>query len=65
MNVLGYVRNVTSFGAFVDIGVGPSGLIHISKMGGKKVELGNKVEVQIANINMEQQRISLLLLNIL
>jgi uncharacterized protein len=28
------VRNVTHFGAFVDVGVGVDGLVHVSKMNG-------------------------------
>ena len=32
--VSGVVRNVTHFGAFVDVGVGTDGLVHVSKMKG-------------------------------
>ena len=61
----GHVRNVTSFGAFVDIGVGDDGLIHTSKMRMRKLELGNIVKVMILNIEMGRKRIGLDLLEVL
>ena len=33
----GRVNNVTHFGAFVDIGIGINGLIHVTKMRGEKL----------------------------
>jgi uncharacterized protein len=36
---LGVVRNVTHFGAFVDVGVGVDGLIHVSKMRGNTLSV--------------------------
>ena len=62
LNSAGAVGNVTSFGAFVDIGVGPNGLIHTSGMNGQKVEVGDRVEVRILDVQPERNRISLLLL---
>lgn len=62
----GTVRNVVDFGAFVDIGVGTDGLVHISKMTkkrGKKpyelVEVGDILEVEIIDLDQERKRISL------
>ena len=71
-NILtGKVTNVTHFGAFVDVGVGQNGLIHTSKMkpvnmNGKSVlELGDKVEVKVINLEKSKNRIGLELLKIL
>ena len=43
----GRVSNVTHFGAFVDVGLEKDGLIHISKMKGRELCLGNKVRVNV------------------
>ena len=55
----GVVRNVTTFGAFVDIGVGKCGLLHISKFMGQTFGPGDKVHCKIGNV--QNDRISLLL----
>jgi small subunit ribosomal protein S1 len=63
----GKVRNLTSFGAFVEIEPGIDGLIHISDMSWTKrvqhpsevVKKGDAVDVVILNIDAEQKRISL------
>lgn len=62
----GVVRNVTSFGAFVDLGVHHDGLVHISQMSHKftkdptqVVSVGDMVEVKIIGIDVEKERISL------
>lgn len=61
----GRVENCTHFGAFVDIGVGRSGLIHTSNMnwrvmnGKRSLELGDRVEVAIMSVELSSQRISL------
>ncbi len=60
----GVVTNVTSFGAFVDIGVGPNGLIHVSQMGSRKPELGNRVDVKVVSVEKQRKRIGLKLLDI-
>ncbi|KAK7082641.1 Nucleic acid binding [Halocaridina rubra] len=57
----GSVRNVTHFGAFVDCGLGRDGLIHVSRMNGMRLELGNIVEVSVLSIEREHSRISLML----
>src|SRR6266540_1307611 len=63
----GKVRNLTSFGAFVEIEPGIDGLIHISDMSWTKrvqhpsevVKKGDTVEVVILNVDAENKRISL------
>ena len=69
MQLKGTVRNVVDFGAFVDIGVKRNGLIHISKMGTgyvrnphDKVAVGDVVDVQIDDVDINRGRISLSLL---
>ena len=65
--ISGKVRNLTSFGAFVEIEPGIDGLIHISDMSWTKrvqhpseiVKKGDTVEVVILNIDPENKRISL------
>ncbi len=65
----GTVRNVTDFGAFVDIGLKNDGLIHISKMGKsrisspyEKVAVGDIISVQVIEIDHERQKVSLSLI---
>lgn len=65
--ITGKVRNLTSFGAFVEIEPGIDGLIHISDMSWTKrvqhpsevVKKGDTVDVVILNIDSENKRISL------
>jgi small subunit ribosomal protein S1 len=65
--ISGKVRNLTSFGAFVEIEPGIDGLIHISDMSWTKrvqhpseiVKKGDTVDVMILNIDPENRRISL------
>lgn len=61
----GVVKNITDYGAFVDLG-GIDGLLHVTDMSWKRinhpsqiVEVGQEVEVQIIKINPDSQRISL------
>ena len=61
----GVVKNITDYGAFVDLG-GIDGLLHVTDMSYKRVnhpsemiEIGQTVTVQIVRINEETQRISL------
>jgi len=61
----GRVTNVTHFGAFVDIGLGTNGLVHSSKMRGNKMELGQRLEVKVLNIEMAKKRIGLEVVRIL
>lgn len=55
------MRNVTHFGAFVDVGLGNDGLVHVTKMAGVRLELGNIVEVSVISIEKERGRIGLML----
>ena len=55
----GRVTNVTHFGAFVDIGLGTAGLVHSTKMRGNKMELGQRLEVKVLNIDQAKKRIGL------
>ncbi|KWV93203.1 30S ribosomal protein S1 [Erythrobacter sp. YT30] len=61
----GVVKNITDYGAFVDLG-GIDGLLHVTDMSYKRVNhpseviaIGDTVTVQIVRINSETQRISL------
>jgi len=61
----GVVKNITDYGAFVDLG-GIDGLLHVTDMSYKRVnhpseviEIGQTVTVQIVRINEDTQRISL------
>lgn len=71
MRLMGTIRNVVDFGAFVDIGVKRNGLIHISQMGQEfvrdphdKVAVGDVVEVEVLNVDVERGRIGLALVEI-
>lgn len=66
MQLQGVVRNVVDFGAFVDIGVKEDGLIHISKLSkqfikhpSQVVAVGDIVEVEVINLDLEKSRIGL------
>ena len=66
MVLKGKVRNITDFGAFVDIGVGTDGLVHVSEISDKFVknphdELTNSqvVSVRIIEIDKKKERIGL------
>lgn len=66
MVLKGKVRNITDFGAFVDIGVGIDGLVHVSEISDKFVknphdELTNSqvVSVRIIEIDKKKERIGL------
>jgi len=65
--IVGKVRNITNFGAFVEVEEGIDGLIHISDMSWTKrinypsevLKKGEEVEAVILNIDKENQRLSL------
>ena len=65
--ITGIVRNLTSFGAFVEVEPGIDGLVHISDMSWTRrvqhpseiVRKGAEVEVVVLNIDPDQKRISL------
>ena len=64
MILTGTIRNVTDFGAFVDIGVKHDGLVHISEMSDKFVKnpseivsVGDVVKVKVIDIDKERQKV--------
>lgn len=66
MILTGTVRNISDFGAFVDIGVHQDGLVHKSQMSHKfvkhpldVVKLNDIVDVKVIDIDIERNRISL------
>jgi len=68
----GVVARLTPFGAFVTIGEGVDGLVHISRLGAGKrishprevVKEGEKVEVKIETVDRENKRLSLSLADV-
>lgn len=66
MELEGTVRNVVDFGAFVDIGVGQDGLVHISKLASRFVKhpmdvvsVGDVVTVWVDDVDVKRNRIAL------
>lgn len=66
MILTGTVRNVTGFGAFIDIGIKNSALVHISELSDKFVKnpmdiisAGDIVKVRVINIDLEKGKVSL------
>jgi uncharacterized protein len=66
MKLKGTVRNVASFGAFVDIGLHDDGLLHISKMSKSFVKnptdvvnVGDIIDVYVCDINKEKEKVNL------
>lgn len=62
----GTVLNVVDFGAFVDVGLSDSGLVHISQLSNdyvrdphQLVSVGDQVQVWVASIDPERRRVSL------
>ncbi len=69
MELTGTVQNVVEFGAFVDIGLHESGLIHISRMNDRFVRdahtclvIGDIVKVWVVEVDTNRRRISLSML---
>ncbi|MEM0954374.1 MAG: 30S ribosomal protein S1 [Pseudomonadota bacterium] len=65
MSVKGIVKNLTDYGAFVDLG-GVDGLLHITDMAWKRikhpseiVEVGQEIDVKILKFDRERNRVSL------
>jgi uncharacterized protein len=66
MILKGTVRNVTDFGAFVDIGLKEAGLVHVSELADKfvkhpldVVKVGENISVRVIGVDKRRQRIAL------
>lgn len=62
----GVVTNVTAFGAFVDVGVGQDGLVHVSRLSDRFVRepsevvaAGQRLPVKVMDVDGQRKRISL------
>jgi len=69
MELMGTVRNVIDFGAFVDIGVHQDGLVHISRMSNRfikhpaeVVKVGDVIKVWVVEVDPKKKRIALTML---
>ena len=69
MELMGTVRNVIDFGAFVDIGVHQDGLVHISRMANRYikhpaevVKVGDVIKVWVVEVDAKKKRIALTML---
>jgi len=68
MELIGTVRNIIDFGAFVDIGVHQDGLVHISQISSNYIKhpsdvlkVGDTVKVKVLGVDLVKQKISLTL----
>lgn len=66
MELMGTVRNVIDFGAFIDIGVHQDGLVHISQISDRYIKhpsevlkVGDIVKVWVLSVDTKKKRISL------
>lgn len=64
--VEGRVANIVNYGAFVDLGGGVSGLLHVSELAWHRVEhpskvlsVGEELEVEIQEVDVDRERVSL------
>lgn len=62
----GVVNNITNFGAFVDIGLKESGLLHVSQISDEfvenpldKLKVGETIKVRVTEVDKDRKRISL------
>ena len=69
MELMGTVRNVIDFGAFIDIGVHQDGLVHISRISNRFIKhpsealkVGDIVKVWVVEVDLKKQRIALTML---
>ena len=70
MELIGTVRNVVDFGAFVDIGVHQDGLVHLSEITDRYIrhpsdvlEVGQTVTVWVKDVDVKKNRIGLTMKN--
>ncbi len=68
MELKGTVRNVASFGAFVDIGIKNDGLLHISKISKKFIKhptevlsVGDIITCYVEEIMLDKEKVALTL----
>jgi len=66
MKLEGTVRNITDFGAFIDVGIHESGLVHISKMSKRRIahpseimKVGDIVSVWVIEADINRKRLAL------
>lgn len=66
MKLTGLVKNITNFGAFVDIGIKEAGLVHVSEISNtfiqhpsEKLKLNQRVEVKVIGLDLPRKRIQL------
>jgi uncharacterized protein len=66
MEIVGKVRNVIDFGAFIDIGVHQDGLVHISEITDRYIrhpsevlKVGQIVQVRVKEVDVKKNRIGL------
>lgn len=66
MELPGIVNNITDFGAFVDLGIHESGLVHLSQIADKFIrhpsealQLNQHVKVRVIDVDVNRRRISL------
>lgn len=66
MKLEGTVRNITDFGAFIDVGIHESGLVHISKMSKRRInhpseimKVGDIVSVWVIETDINRKRLAL------
>lgn len=66
MRLVGTVRNVVDFGAFVDLGMKEDGLVHVSRMADRFVKnphdvvaVGDRVDVEVVEVDTKRRRIGL------
>ena len=52
----GSVKNVTHFGAFMDISVGKDALLHQSQFQGSKISVGQRLQVSVKSIELQKER---------
>ncbi|MGB7423381.1 MAG: 30S ribosomal protein S1, partial [Ornithinimicrobium sp.] len=62
----GVVSSIVNFGSFVDLGGGVDGLVHVSELSwkhidhpGEVVEVGDEVTVEVLDVDMDRERVSL------
>lgn len=63
---VGVVNNITNFGAFVDLGIKESGLLHVSQISDEfisdpmeKLKVGEQLKVRVIEIDVDRKRVSL------